>query len=103
MNSHFLTVPVYLRTRQTTPDGHFIWGKTDPDDLMLEALAELLADKPGATLVRVHCPSLYSDPGHYSYSWYLKYPDLTFEFDGPRAAHFENAAKAARARHGDWF
>jgi hypothetical protein len=103
MDSHLIMIIGFLRTRQTTPDGDFIWGKTDPDDLMLETLAELLAEKPDATHVRVHCPSLYSDPSEYSYSWYLKYPDLTFEFDGPRAAHFENAAKAALARYGEWF
>jgi hypothetical protein len=71
--------------------------------MFLEILEERLAAKPDATIVRVHCPRLYSDPSEYSYSWYLKYPDLTFEFDGPRAAHFENAAKAARARYGEWF
>ena len=102
MDSHLVTIGVCLRTRQTKPDGQFIWGK-DPDDLMLELLAELLAEKPDTTHVRVHCPSLYSDPSLYSYSWLLKYPDLTFEFEGPRAGQFEHAAKAARARNGEWF
>ena len=102
MDSHLVTIGGHLRTRQTKPDGEFIWGE-DPDKLMLDLLAEQLAEKPDATHVRVHCPSLYSDPSEYSYSWYLKYPDLTFEFDGPRAAHFENAAKAALARYGEWF
>jgi hypothetical protein len=92
----------HLRTRQLNWQGEFIWGE-DPDDLMLELLAEQLAEKPDATHVLIYCPSLYSDPSLYSYSWYLKYPDLTFDFVGPRAAHFENAAKAARARYGEWF
>jgi len=93
---------VYLRTRQLNWQGDFIWGK-DPDDLMLELLAAELAKNPDATHVTIYCPSLYSDPSEYSYSWYLKYPDLTFEFEGPRAGQFEHAAKAARARHGEWF
>ena len=94
---------VSLRTRQLNWQGNFIWGNTDPDDLMLELLAELLAEKPDAAIVRIYCPGLDSDPSDYSYSWYLKYRDLTFEFVGPAAAHFENAAKAARARFGEWF
>lgn len=102
MDTHLVTIYPHLQTRQTKPDGEFIWG-TDPDKLMLDLLAELLAEKPGVTLVRVHCPSLYSDPSEYSYSWYLKYPDLTFEFVGPRAPQFEHAAKAARARRELWF
>jgi hypothetical protein len=75
----------------------------DPDDLMLESIAGELVEKPDATHVTIHCPNLYSDPSEYSYSWYIKYTHLTFEFEGPRAGHFENAAKAARARHGEWF
>jgi hypothetical protein len=90
-----VTIP--LQTRQTKPDGEFIWG-TDPDVLCLEVLEERLAAKPDATIVRITCPTLYSDPSEYSYSWYRKYPGLTFEFVGPRAAQFEYAAKAARAR-----
>jgi hypothetical protein len=90
-------VNVHLTTRQTRPDGQFLQAN-NPDDMFLEILEERLAAKPDATIVRVHCPRLYSDPSEYSYSWYLKYPDLTFVFVGPRAAQFEYAAKAARAR-----
>lgn len=96
-----VTIHPHLQTRQTTPDGEFIWG-TDPDELMLEVLAELLEENPGITNVCVHCPSLFSDPSEYSYSWFLKYSDLTFEFVGPFAGQFEQAAKAARARRDEW-
>jgi len=75
----------------------------DPDHLMLDSIADELVEKPDATNVLIYCPNLYSDPSEYSYSWYIKYAHLTFEFVGPRAAHFENAAKAARARYGEWF
>jgi hypothetical protein len=102
MDTHLVTLTVYLRTRQTRPDGEFVWG-TDPDQLTLDLLPELLAEKPDATIVRVICPSLYSDPSEYSYAWYLKYPALTFRFEGPCAGQFEQAAKAAQARYGEWF
>ncbi len=90
-------ITVYLTTRQTRPDGQFLC-LNDPDDLLLEVLAEQVAEKPDAKTVCVYCPRLHSDPSGYSYSWYLKYSDLTFEFAGLYAAHFEKAAKAARAR-----
>lgn len=90
-----------LRTRQLNAEGDFIW-KNDPDELMLDVIANQLEEKPDATNVLVRCPSRYSDPSDYSYSWYLKYSHLTFEFVGPYAAQFEQAAKAARARQGGW-
>jgi hypothetical protein len=96
-----VTIHPHLQTRQTRPDGELIWGE-DPDKLLLDLLAELLAENPGVTHVRITCPTLYSDPSEYSYSWYLKYSYLTFEFVGPRAAQFEHAAKAARARRDEW-
>lgn len=86
---------VYLRTRQTRPDGRFIW-LNDPDDLMLDVL-ETYSDRK---LVRVVCPSLFSDPSEYSFAWYLRYPDREFVFEGPFATRFEQAAKA---RKGEWF
>ena len=100
MDTHL--VIVHLTTRQTRPDGQFL-RLNNPDDLFLEVLEERLKVKPDATIVRVVCPSLYSDPSGYSYSWYLKYPGLTFEFVGPYAGQYEHAAKAARARVGVGF
>ena len=102
MESNLKTISVYLRTRQPNWEGKFIWGE-DPDKQTLDLIAKQLKKKPDATHVTIHCPNLFSDPSEYSYSWYIKYAHLTFEFEGPRAGQFENAAKAARARHGEWF
>jgi hypothetical protein len=100
MEQNFLSVA--LRSRETRPDGQFL-QLNDPDDLVLHVLGELLPEYPLDTVIRILCPSYPSDPNAYSYSWYLKYPDRTFVFEGRAAAHFENAAKAARARQGEWF
>jgi len=103
MESTLKTISVYLRTRQPNWEGKYIWAQIDPNDLMLESIAEQLLKKPDATHVTIHCPNLFSDPSEYSYSWYIKYAHLTFEFEGPRAGQFDNAAKAAKTRQGEWF
>lgn len=54
-------------------------------------------------LVRVVCPTLFSDPSEYSFAWYLRYPDREFVFEGPAATLFAQAAQAAKARQGEWF
>jgi len=95
-------ITAYLTTRQTRPDGQFIRLR-DPDDLMLEILGEQFEENPDAKIVRVICPNRYSVPSGYSYSWYLAYPDRTFQFEGAFAIQYEQAAIAARARQGEWF
>ena len=92
----------YLPSRETTPDGEFL-QTANPDETVSYVLEERLPEYPLDAIIRIMCPSRPSDPNAYSYEWYLKYPDRTFVFEGRAAAHFENAAKAARARYGEWF
>jgi len=93
---------VSLTSRETRPDGQFL-QLNDPDELVCHVIEHYLSEYAPDATIRILCPSRPSDPNAYSYSWYLKYSDRTFVFEGRAAAHFENAAKAARARHGEWF